>query len=391
MVLEPNARTERPAAPLVSTSDTNSKIAALVKLITKEGPQITQIARELGVHKETARYWYKERLLKRGYTFAAVPNHERLGLRRVVAFAEFSEEFKPYGDAILMAMNELAYLTSFMKALPEDLYSIHANVPQEHANDWIRFMHALKQRGVFSSIHAVPFEWARVVPMRSEIYDFEHDAWQYDWASKPKMEPGSLAYAPSTKSKFDSTDLNMIKQLQIDPNASLIEIGDKLQVNYKTLTWHYRKHLIGNGLIKGYMVNWTGTRYDPKLERALHRRHRYMWLELMVSGVTETERMELMAKVNQLPFVWFEAGGQNYFAQIAFPMETMTEALSFVKDITSSVRQKASWHFMDQANALRFSIAPNLYDQETKKWKFDQMELLSKFDGLALEIKGMTS
>jgi hypothetical protein len=183
----------------------------------------------------------------------------------------------------------------------------------------------------------------------------------------------------------------LIKQLQIDPDASLIEAGDRLQLNYKTLTWHYRMHLVKYGLLKGYLVNWAGTRYDPKLEKALHRRHKYMWLELLVSGVTETERMQLMAKVNQLPFVWFEAGGQNYFAQIALPIETMTEALSFIKDVTSPVRQKATWHFLDQANSLRFSIVPTLYDQEAKKWKFDQAELLSRFDRLVLEIKGMTS
>ena len=162
-------------------------------------------------------------------------------------------------------------------------------------------------------------------------------------------------------------------------------------MNYKTLTWHYRTHVIRTGLLKGYLVNWAGTRYDPKLEKAMHRRHKYMWLELLVSGATETERMELIAKVNQLPFVWFEAGGRDYYAQIAFPTETMTEALSFVKDLTRPVRQKASWHFMDQANALRFTITPNLYDQESKKWKFDQLELLNRFDRLVLEIKGMTS
>ncbi|HEV2139071.1 MAG TPA: hypothetical protein VGR53_09535 [Nitrososphaerales archaeon] len=391
MVLEPNARTARPAERPQTNQDTNSKIAQLVKLITKEGPQITQIARELGVHKETARYWYKEKLLKKGYTVQAVPNHERFGLRRVIALAEFSEKFKPYADAILMAMSEMSYLTSFAKTLPDDMYSIQANVPQEFTSDWIRFMHALKQRGLFNSIHAVAFEWARVVPMRSEIYDFEHDSWQYDWASKSKIEPDSLAYAPTTKGKFDVLDLTIVKQFQLNPDASLIEAGSKLQVNYKTLTWHYRKHLIGNGLLKGYLVNWAGTRYDPKLERALHRRHRYMWLELLVSGVTETERMALMARINQIPFIWFEAGGQNYFAQIAFPTETMTEALSFVKEVTAPVRQKATWHFMDQANALRFTMVPKLYDPVTKKWKFDQAELLDKFDKLILEIKGTTS
>jgi transposase-like protein len=391
MVLEPNARTERPVEAPARITDTNSKIAELVKLITKEGPQITQIARELGVHKETARYWYKERLLKRGYTSQAVPNHEKLGLRRVVALAEFSELFRPYADSILMAMSELSYLSSFMKALPDDLYSIQANVPKEHTNEWIAFMHMLKLRGLFNSIQVAPFEWVRVVPMKSEMYDFDNDTWQYDWTSKPKVDPGSSNYAPSARSKFDLIDLRIIEQLQIDPDASLIEISKKLQVNYKTLNWHHRVHILGSGMLKGYSINWAGTRYDPTVGKALHRRHRYMWVELLVKGVTETERMELMANVSRLPFVWLEAGGQNYFAQIAFPMETMTEALGFIKEIVSPVRHKASWHFMDQANALRFSVTPGLYDQQAKKWKFDQMELISKFDRLVLEIKGMTS
>jgi hypothetical protein len=252
-------------------------------------------------------------------------------------------------------------------------------------------MYALKQRGLFSSIQVVPFEWVRVVPMRSEMYDFETDSWQFDWTSRPKIEPDSSDFTPSARGRFDSIDLNLIKQLQIDPDASLVGVSEKLQVNYKTLNWHHRMHLVGKGLLKGYLVNWAGTRYDPKLEKALHRRHRYMWVELLVSGVTETERMGLMASVNRLPFVWLEAGGQNYFAQIAFPIETMTEALGFVKELFSPVRQKATWHFMDQANALRFSVIPSLYDNEAKKWKFNQAELLGKFDRLVLEIKGMTS
>jgi len=162
LVLEPTARSADKPKP----GDTNSDIAALVKLITKYGPQINRIARELGVHKETARYWYKEKLLKKGYTVQAVPNHEKLGLRRVVAIAEFSEEFRPYADAILMAMSELCYLVSFAKTLPEDMFSIQASVPQEYCTEWIRFVYALKQKGLFSSIRAFPFEWVRVVPMR---------------------------------------------------------------------------------------------------------------------------------------------------------------------------------------------------------------------------------
>jgi hypothetical protein len=361
----------------------------MVKLITKYGPQINLISRELGIHKETVRYWYNHVLLAKGYVSQAVPNHEKLGLMRVVALAEFSEDFRPYADAILMAMSELSYLSSFMKTIPEDLYSIQASVPKEHTENWIKFMLALKQRGLFRSIRVSPFDWVRVVPMRADMYDFENDSWHYDWTSKPKPEHSN--FTPSTKGEFDFVDLSVIKQLQMNPEATLVEIAKELQLNYKTLSWHYRTHVIDNGLLKGYSVNWAGTRYDPKLGKALHRRHRYMWLELLVANPTESERLELMARISRLPFVWLEAGGRNYFAQIAFPMETMTEALQFVKDLATPIREKASWHFMDQANALRFSIALDLYNRDTRQWRFDKEELLNKFDKLVLEIKGMTS
>jgi hypothetical protein len=36
-------------------------------------------------------------------------------------------------------------------------------------------------------------------------------------------------------------------------------------------------------------------------------------------------------------------------------------------------------------------MMPNLYDETAKVWKFDQLELLDKFDKLILEIKGVTS
>lgn len=385
MVLEPRARTARS-----KPDDANSKIAAVVKLLTEYGPQINRIARELGIHKETTRYWYK-RLLERGYTLQAIPNHEVLGLKRIVAFAEFSEAFRPYADTILTAMSELCYLGSFMKTLPDDYFSIQASVPRECLSDWIRFMQTLKERGLFTSIRIVPFQWVRVIPFHSEMYDFGTDSWQYDWASKPRVEQVSFDFGPSPKGKFDRVDLDLIKQLQIDPNVSLTQVQKKVGMNYKTLDWHYRVHLIGNNLLKGYLVNWAGTRYDPRIGKALHRRHKYMWVELLVSDVTESERMELMANINRLPFIWLEAGGENYFAQIAFPMETMTEALEFIKEAIAPIRGKSSWHFMDQANALRFSLVPSLYDQEVGKWKFDYEELLEKFDRLVLEIKGATS
>ena len=130
-----------------------------------------------------------------------------------------------------------------------------------------------------------------------------------------------------------------------------------------------------------------GTRYDYKLEKALHRKHRYLAVDLLIANVTEYERMELMTKTNGVPFLWGEACGKHYFAEFAFPVDAITEAFQFLESIMTPVRERAAYYVMDITNALSFTIASQLYDQGEKKWMFNTQELVSRFDNLILKIR----
>jgi len=188
--------------------------------------------------------------------------------------------------------------------------------------------------------------------------------------------------------RFDYADLLILKELQIDANKSLTEIAKRLKINYKKLAWHYGRHVIRRGLIRSYRINWMGTRYDYKIEKALNRKHRYLEMVLLVKDIDEKERMNLISRMNPLPFLWFEAVGNNYFADLQFPVDSITEALEYLESVLRPFKGRYSYHTIDVTNALTFTISYQLYDESERRWNFNSEELLARFESLLLKIKG---
>ena len=367
--------------------DVNTRTAQLVQLLTEIGPDIPEISRRLGQFKESVRYRYKEKIVNRGFAVQAAVDHEKFGLKRIIFIVDFAPLYKEYAPAILTAMHELAYVSSFAKTLPDGLFVVNASVPVEYAEGFLQFINLLGEKGLFSVKRVLPFDWFRVQPMRAEFHDFDTGRWDFNWSSGASVGHTGADYAPSQRTRFDYTDMLIIKELQMDANQSLVEISEKLKIGYKKLSWHYTSHVLRNHLIKSYRVNWMGTRYDFKLEKALHRKHRYLAVDLLISNISEYERMELMAKTNGVPFLWGEACGKHYFAEFAFPVDAITEAFQYLENIIAPIRDRATYYIMDITNALSFTICHQGYDQSEKRWMFNTPELVSRFDNLLLKIK----
>jgi hypothetical protein len=365
--------------------DTNSKTAQLVKLISEIGPDIPEIARRLGQYKESVRYRYKEKILSRGMVIQAAVDHERIGLKRVVFIAQFAAPFQEYAQAILAAMSDNCYVSGFEEIIPDGSYLVNASVPTEFVETFKGFIRTLEVRGLFRCDGIVAFDWFRTIPMMAELYDFDTGRWDFDWSRLGR--PRVWHYTPTKGFEFDYTDLLILKELRIDASRSLTEIAEKLGRNYKVLTWHYHTHVKARELIKGYSLNWMGTRYDFKLEKALHRKHRYFRLDLLVENISEMEGMELMSKTNALPFLWAEAGGSDYWAQFAFPVDNIVEAYQFLQNALTRVKDRAHIFVMNPANALSFTISYKLYNEHRRAWSFESERLAAKFEQLLLKIK----
>ncbi len=363
-------------------------MAEMVRLITERGPKIDEISRDIGVYKETVRYWYNA-MLKNGFTVQASRNHEKLGMRRVIIVAELSEVFREHADAIFYALGELAYVVSFAKTLPDGYYILNASIPIECLNPWSEFMGKLKTMGIFSSIDSMTMDWARNVPMWADYFNFQTGTWEFDWNNK-KVNPSASDIQASERERYDDVDLRIIEQLGGDANIPLTEMCVKVgATNYKTFAWHYRSHVYERGLIKGYQVNWTGAKYDPVSEKPIHKKHRYMWVDLIANGIADDAKLRLMAELNRTPFVWLEASGSRaYFARMAFPSDAMPEALELLEAAVSLARDKVRWFHMDQAHALWFALPKQYYSEKERRWTFNKDELLARFDSLVQKIRG---
>jgi len=368
-------------------NDANLRTAQLVELLTRIGPDIPEIARELGQFKESVRYRYKEKILNKGFAVQAMPDYEKLGLRRVIIIVNFAPEYREYAQSILTAMNELCYVASFAKTLPWGSYIVDANVPKEHLESFLEFMEKLTKKGLFTSVSATDFDWARHPAMRGEYYDFSAGRWDFDWGTTEGTDFESAAYLPSKREEFDYTDLLIIKELMGDANKPLVELSKRLKINYKKLAWHYSTHILPRGLIKSYRVNWIGTRYDFKLEKALHRMHRYLPVNVLVRDMSDAQRMGLIAQAHRIPFLYFEAVGRNYFADFVLPIDSITEGLQYLEKMVAPYGQNAEFYIADVTNALNFTISYQLFDQAARKWTFNPERLLPLFENMLMKIR----
>jgi hypothetical protein len=368
-------------------SSVNTRTVQLVKLLVELGPDIPEIARRLGQFKESVRYRYKEKIVTKGFAVQAAVDHERLGLKRLMLVVDFAETYRSYATAILTAMSEVSYVVGFAKSLIGGEYVVHLSVPNEFVGEVREFFLALKEREMFSKLEILEFDWFRIAPMKAEFYDFDTGRWDFEWQNPNPEDYKAAAYAPSAKSRFDYVDLLILKELQMDANKSLKEIAEKLNVNYKKLAWHHAAHVCSQKLLSGYTVNWMGTRYDYNLERVLHRKHRYFAIFLIVKDVSEFEAMNLRHQVDRLPFLWGEAAGRDYSAELTLPVDYVVEGLQYLGSAASTVRDRMSIHAIDQTEAARFTIPYMMYDQAKRRWTFDKNELITKFEKLIVQIK----
>jgi hypothetical protein len=348
----------------------------------------------MGRHKETVRYWYKK-LQDDDFAISGIINHEALGLQRIVMKVQFGEGYADYVRPLAIAMNELCYLVSYSKALPEDIYVVTASVPREYSAEYVDFIETLKQQGVFKSVEYYMLDWVTNKRMQGSDYDFEHGMWELDFKALAAERSPDVPYAEpavSPRVKFDKIDLLIAKELQRDATRELHEIqatikeADGVDINYKTLCWHLSEH-VEPRLIKGYKINWMGTKYDPVTERVKQRQHSYLGVDVLVKSVRPEERMDILSKLENLPILWAEGAGSDLYAQVLIPVESTVDGLQYLQTVMKNVGDRTTFLLADQRNALGFPFSYNLFEESTKSWKFNREELLAKFKALEAQIR----
>jgi len=347
-----------------------AEIREMARLIAHMGPNIDEVSRIIGAHNETMRYRYRQ-LLERGFTIQASCNYESLGMKRVVAVLELNDFFRDNADTMFYLMHELAFVVGYAKIKRDGLYVLSASVPQESLNSWTDLMLRLKD-GVVRSIETVTLDQVHNPPMKVECFDFDTGRWRLDLRARPG--PSAVVEETVRRQRYDTTDLKIVSQLQIDANASLAEMCKNVGMsNYKTFTWHFREHVLRRRLIKGYRLNWMGMTSGRKTSGL----RRYSWIDVIARNLSESERIELAGALNRTPFIWTEGfGTRTYYCRMVLPVEYGPRLKRLLEGAISPVRDRARWLQMDPRHAMHFSLHVQNYDERTGAWRFDKEQIL---------------
>lgn len=351
----------------------------MAQLIAQGGPNIDQISRAIGAPSETVRYWYRQ-LLARGFTVQGSCNYESLGMKRVVAEIELDDFFRGNASTIFQLMHQWAFLTAYARVKRSGSFVFSASVPVEWMDPWAELMLRLKKVGILKSIATINLHRIRNVPMRAESFDFEACRWRFDTSARPSVAGATDDL--DQKQTYDTTDLRIVGQLQVDANMTLSEMREKVGArNYKTFTWHYREHVIKRRLVKGYRLNWTGMTGGHAT--ASGRKRRYSWVDVIADHLSEMEKARLATILDRAPFLWLEgSGNQTYYARLVFPAEHATRLQGLLKTALSPISDRAKLLQMDPKHAIHFAVQTENYDEVSGTWRFNKDEILQSFESL---------
>jgi hypothetical protein len=234
--------------------------------------------------------------------------------------------------------------------------------------------------------------------MRAECFDFEHGVWDFDWSKPPQIDPKDARATISQRRKLDKVDLLLLKELAKDSDRSLTEIQAEIKkvndtdINYKTLGWHYTHHVLGQHLIRDYSIAWHRMTYnltEQRIERM--GKHGYLGISLIVRRTSDKDRMMLRSQLNRLPFLWSEAAGDAYYAQLFFPLDMANEAIEYIKKLLGPYGDRAEMFLLDQSQVRTFTISHTLWDEETQRWTFDAKGLAPRLHESVMSLQQSAS
>jgi hypothetical protein len=379
--------------PTLRKTSLSQKEARIVSLVERIGPRGARIARELGLSEREVRYFLKKRILlsKNTGLFPRV-DYMKLGLRCLCVYVEFPEyvlAVQKYALDIFTFMGDACYLVYFSRTLPSGRYLVHFNVPEELYNRFAVFLTRLETTGLFKILEWYRIDYRPVGPfMPTELFDFKKWRWKSDWMM-PVKEPLE-DFVPPKRVRYDETDLLILQDMQyrmaeFPHDYKLSHISRRLKMNHGKFMWHWREHIQKRELITMYRLHWIGSTYDRATEIYRKKTHTVAFLQLLVKDVSREELAYLRDRVRSVPHFWAETFGNDYFAEFAFPMDSLVEAYRFLDDTVKNFFGRA--RVFTVSDSLIYSIIPRLYDQRERKWRLDEEDLIGRFENLVLTLK----
>lgn len=346
-----------------------SRVAEILSEVETIGPNLAEVARRLGKPKESVTYAFRTNIEKNGYRIQARTNRGAVGLRDVAILADLAPEYATRA-ADLFDHTDKWYLNGFNMTIPDGRFFMLFTLPDRNYDEFPKLVEAMQRVGLITKVHrTLHFENRKHRAMHADTFDFKRARWEFDW-SQLRSEPAPEMQPRSARQEVDLIDVKMLGNFFVDASWPINDIAKRIGISSKT-AYRHAQHIQERNLIQSYGVNWLKTHMHDDLVTAHTPKHKYVFTNVNVLGVSSSELAWLREKMNTLPFLWIEYTGQDYAAELAVPLELMVETMSYFREVLEPVADRANTYMTDAAAARAYALPWKVFDDSRGDWTFD--------------------
>lgn len=232
----------------------------ILEVLGKYGPRnLTDVARKVGAPSETIRKRLK-RLRSRFFLklYASI-YHTYLGLKKAIVFAE---AIPGYEDLLFESLkaNDFWIFVSRCYGMNEGSIGIYT-VPNNHCAEFEQFLLEMRKLGLARNVQYFWSTCFQTIHSKCNWFNKRTGFWSFDWnkwiveiPKKGTKLPYTLVDPQDFPIKGDEIDVLILKELEKDPTISFVDLAKILGMSPQLISYHYRKHIIGRGLLEGFQV-----------------------------------------------------------------------------------------------------------------------------------------
>jgi hypothetical protein len=322
----------------------------LFETIKKVGMQnYSLLSRLTGLDPETVRYRVNYHLKRFGLSACININYSQLGLlvSLIITEGTHSENAIPYLSFHSRAVGSNKNV--FVIVHPARLKKKYINYLEQRAKD-------------FRILKVKIFYWVRMPSFRIELFNFDKRTWEIDWNKielpQPEEGPSFISYNPDAKP--DYFDLKILKKMVYEPSISIAKIAKELNVNPRTLRYHYLEHVLKQKLILSHNLKIMDSSQKEEKFR----------VSILVENLEEKSLEEIRGFCNRLPFTWLEARTEdrNYFAIMDIPLQFFNETLKRLELRLRPLSKSYEVMLLDPSTPAVLDIPDSMFDPD-RGWR----------------------
>jgi hypothetical protein len=289
-----------------------------------------------------------------------------LGLQRYRVFFRMSnpklaEDVKPFFGGL----HQSAGLAYYYRSLLSHKFDTEFAIPMGTQDELRRLLQMLEESKMIEAPEMHRVDWRDILMVKTQFFDFTTGEWDVDF-SRLAGDPSVRIPKPAENVRFDYTDLLIIKEVQMNAWAKVVDIAKKTKIPERDVAYHLNKHVLGRKQISSFRFRWIGTK------EALAK-HSVFSMNFLFRDISAEDSRHAMSIFTANPFTWnhLYTSDRIYLVETLIPIDQLPEVTQYLSGRLRSVGLTPTEVYYPDWNCVSgYTIPYMLYDQSDREWKF---------------------